>query len=209
MMKVTYIGHACFKVEAQGYTVIFDPYADGSVPGYGPVREEADLILCSHEHRDHGARQCVTLKEGGKNPFRITEIATWHDDAKGTLRGNNIICILDDGDLRIAHFGDLGCLLTAEQKTQLQGLDAVMIPVGGHYTIDAKTAKKIVDEICPKVVIPMHYCGDDFGYDVIGPVDRYLELCDDVEIKAASSVDITKDMPAGTVVLKAQNLMTK
>ena len=58
-MKITWIGHACFKIESDGYTLIFDPYADGFVPGLKPLREKADMVLCSHEHGDHNAKKLV------------------------------------------------------------------------------------------------------------------------------------------------------
>jgi L-ascorbate metabolism protein UlaG (beta-lactamase superfamily) len=32
-----------------------------------------------------------------------------------------------------------------------------MIPVGGTYTIDAKTAVEVIGQIEPKIIIPMHY----------------------------------------------------
>ena len=35
-MKITWIGHACFKIESNGYTLIIDPYEDGYVPGLKP-----------------------------------------------------------------------------------------------------------------------------------------------------------------------------
>ena len=50
-MKITYLGHSCFKVESRGYVVVLDPYEEGSVPGYGPVREEADVLTVSHWSR--------------------------------------------------------------------------------------------------------------------------------------------------------------
>ena len=93
------------------------------------------------------------------SPFTITEIHTWHDDARGTKRGSNCIRIFDDGTYRVAHLGDLGCELEPEQIEALKGLDAVMIPVGGFYTIDAKQAKALIDQIEPRVTIPMHYRG--------------------------------------------------
>ena len=65
-MKLTYLGHSCFKLEDQGYTVIFDPYADGYVPGYGNVREKADLVLCSHGHGDHSATDVVEMIREGR-----------------------------------------------------------------------------------------------------------------------------------------------
>ena len=52
-MKLTWLGHSCFKMESNGYTVILDPYEDDYVPGLAPVRETADAVFCSHEHKDH------------------------------------------------------------------------------------------------------------------------------------------------------------
>ena len=131
-MKLTWLGHSCFKMESNGYTIILDPYEDGYVPGLAPVRETADAVFCSHEHSDHNGRETVTLKQDGVlSPFTITEIHTWHDDARGTKRGSNCIRIFDDGTYHVAHLGDLGCELESEQIEALKGLDAVMIPVGG------------------------------------------------------------------------------
>ena len=114
--------------------------------------------------------------------------------------------MLDNGTYRIAHFGDLGCELTEEQAELLKDLDMALIPVGGFFTIDAKTAKKIVNSIQPKTVIPMHYSGDGFGFDVIAPVEAYLDLCGDVVLTGESAIEISEQTPAGTVVLVPQNL---
>ena len=85
-MKITWIGHSCFKVEEAGYRIVFDPYDDGYVPGLGPVRETAEEVLCSHEHGDHNARKRVTLVSGSKSPFTVTKIETFHDPLKGDRR---------------------------------------------------------------------------------------------------------------------------
>ena len=76
----------------------------------------------------------------------------------------------------MAHLGDLGCELEPEQLEALKGLDALMIPVGGFYTVGPKEAKEIVDALQARVVIPMHYRSDAFGFDVLAPVEDFLEL---------------------------------
>ena len=50
-------GHSCFRLDfGEGGSVIFDPYAKGSVPGAElPKKPEADLVFCSHDHADHNA----------------------------------------------------------------------------------------------------------------------------------------------------------
>lgn len=205
-MKITYLGHSCFKIESKGYEIVLDPYQDGKVPGYKPLRVTADQVLCSHGHGDHCGVECVTLREGGKSPFTVETLDTWHDDQKGALRGADTIHILDDGQCRVAHLGDLGCELTAEQKDKLRGLTALLIPVGGYYTIDAAQATALADELSPAVVIPMHYRGEGFGYDVIGPLEAFTALRGDVKEYPGSALELTPETAKQTAVLRPQNI---
>ena len=118
-MKLIWNGHSCFTVETSEGTAVFDPYQDGSVPGYAPLTLTADQVLCSHGHGDHNAAEAVTLT--GKAPsYKVEELATFHDPEQGTLRGPNTIRILSAEGMRIAHLGDLGCDLTAEQVEKLR-----------------------------------------------------------------------------------------
>lgn len=200
-ITITWLGHACFQVESEGYKIVFDPYEDGSVPGCGPIRTTAHQVICSHGHHDHSAANLIELLPPTESPFRITRLDTWHDDTQGTKRGPNTITILDHGSLRIAHMGDIGCELTSKQKDILKGIDAVMIPVGGFFTIDAVQAKKMADEIEAKVVIPMHYRTETMGYDVIGTLDAFTELCDVVVQYPDDTLEITRDTERHTAVL--------
>ena len=52
-MELIWNGHSCFTVNTNEGTVVLDPFEDGKVPGYKPLRLKADLVLCSHEHADH------------------------------------------------------------------------------------------------------------------------------------------------------------
>ena len=204
-MKITWLGHSCFTIESQGYKIVLDPYKDGSVPELAPVREEADHVLCSHGHGDHCGTECVSLRQGKSSPFTVETIDTWHDDKKGALRGSNTIHILSDGQCRVAHLGDLGCELTPEQKDRLRNLTALLIPVGGHYTIDAAQAKRLADELSPAVTVPMHYRQAGVGYIVIGTVKRFIKLCDDVVTYPGSELELTPQISRQTAVLNPQN----
>ena len=79
-----------------------------------------------------------------------------------------------------------------------------MVPVGGFFTIGPKEAKKLMDELKPNVVIPMHYRGEGFGYDVIGTLDEYTKLCDNVVEYDTNEIEIKKNMPVQTAVLKLE-----
>lgn len=74
-MKITYLGHSCFKIESQSYSIVLDPYTEGSVPGYKPVQETADRILCSHRHQDHcGAKGAALWEDVKASPFTVETI---------------------------------------------------------------------------------------------------------------------------------------
>lgn len=201
-MKITYIGHACFKLETAGAALVLDPYADGSVPGLTPVRETADAVLCSHSHGDHGCRENVSLtgKALEDTPFKVDWIDTWHDDVQGAKRGPNRIHIIHAEGLKIVHLGDLGCELTDEQFELLCDTDCLMVPVGGFYTIDGNQAAAIAARIGAGITIPMHFRGEGFGYDVISEAadftDHFVE-----EDEGESSIELAGGTSGNRVVL--------
>lgn len=199
-MKLTWNGHSCFTLETAEGSVVFDPYEDGYVPGLAPLSLSADLVLCSHGHRDHGAASLVKLT--GRAPsFRVEELHSFHDPERGALRGPDTIHIITAEGMRAAHLGDLGCDLDPEQRDALKGLDLLMIPVGGHYTIDAAKAHALVNELRPRVVVPMHYRSDTFGFDVLTRLEDYLALCGEVVRYPGNSLELTPETPAQTAIL--------
>lgn len=199
-MNLIWNGHSCFTLETAEGSVVFDPYRDGSVPGLSPIRLTADLVLCSHDHRDHGARELVGLT--GRTPsFSVETISTFHDPEGGALRGPDTIHIVAAEGMRLAHLGDLGCALSREQLDRLRGLDVLMIPVGGYYTIDASQAQELVEELKPRIVVPMHYRSDTFGYEVIARLEDFLALRSDVVRYPGSALEITPHTPTQTAVL--------
>jgi len=199
-MNLIWNGHSCFTLETAEGSVVFDPYRDGSVPGLSPIRLTADLVLCSHDHRDHGARELVGLT--GRTPsFSVETISTFHDPEGGALRGPDTIHIVAAEGMRLAHLGDLGCIPTPEQLDRLRGLDVLLIPVGGYYTIDASQAQELVEDLKPRIVVPMHYRSDTFGYEVIARLEDFLALRSDVVRYPGSALEITPHTPTQTAVL--------
>lgn len=206
-MQITWLGHSCFKIESEKAVIIVDPYQDGSVPGLGPVREHAELVLCSHGHGDHCGTECVTVSGAPVSDVKITKIETFHDHHNGTRRGTNTIHIIEADGYRIAHLGDLGCSLQEQQKEQLKNLDLLLIPVGGFYTIDAEEAANLVKELNPKTTIPMHYQGRDnaFGYDVLDTVSEFTKHMDSVAAVAKSAICMENRPETQVVLLTPEN----
>jgi L-ascorbate metabolism protein UlaG (beta-lactamase superfamily) len=106
----------------------------------------------------------------------IEGISSFHDNKEGKERGKNTIYRIEIEGFKICHFGDFGQKeLTEEQKEKLEDLDILMIPVGGVFTISAKEAIKIIQELEPKIVIPMHYSLPKLKIR-LEPVENFLRL---------------------------------
>lgn len=178
-MTITWYGHACFKLESLCGSIVFDPYAPGKVPGWELPALTADMVVCSHGHADHNWAEGVSLT-GKDFSGEILQIPSFHDDRRGALRGGNLITLVEAEGLRIVHMGDIGCELTEEQVEALGRVDVLMIPVGGHYTINATQAWEMAKKLKALIVIPMHYRGKGFGYDVISSVEPFLKLAGNI-----------------------------
>ena len=201
-MKIKWYGHAYFEIVSNGYSVVIDPYSPNSVPGLSMPRVDANKVLCTHEHHDHNNKKGVRIVKSNTCPFRFSTLKTYHDDENGARRGKNSIFILESAGIRVAHFGDLGCMPSDEQLESLRGLDAVMIPVGGYYTLDASLAAELIRRIEPKVIIPMHYRSEAFGYGVLGTVDEFIDLLDGYECyEYGQSIEISADAEEQIAVL--------
>lgn len=202
-MRLTWLGHSCFVVEEDGYRIAIDPYRDGMIPGLSPLRVSAHEVLCSHTHDDHGYAQAVQIIEKTKeSPFLITRVQSAHDDCGGERRGMNTIHVLEANGVRVAHLGDLGTALTNNQRDAIGRLDALLVPIGGFYTIDAAEAKQAADFLSPNVVIPMHFRTNTYGFEVlINTCDDFLALFDDVAVYPTSTIDITPETRKQTASL--------
>lgn len=173
-MKLTWLGHACFLLEQDGYRIVTDPYT--GVEGYPPLAASAHQVVCSHHHFDHDAVDCVALLPPEESPFSVREVETCHDDRGGALRGANTVRVFTAGGVSVTHLGDLGHQLTAEQLAAIGPVDAVLVPVGGVYTVDAAGAKAVCDAIGAKCAVPMHYRHAPYGLPNVAGVEEFLAL---------------------------------
>ena len=163
-MQLKYLGHSSFLIKTRDAKVVTDPF-DPKAVGMKFPKQEADVVTFSHKHPDHSYGAGVSSEalvidwpgESDKLGVRITGYPTFHDKEKGAQRGENTIFKIEADDISILHCGDLGHILTDELVDEIGDVDILLIPVGGHYTIDAAEAVSVIHKIEPSIVIPMHY----------------------------------------------------
>lgn len=180
-MVIDWLGHSCFKVTLKDSKVIlFDPF-DSSV-GYVQQDVEPDIVVISHDHFDHNDLSHVSgdytvVKTEGVHTFgdvTIEGIKTMHDHSGGAHRGQNLVFVLSARGMKLCHMGDIGCVPPDDVLQKLKGVEILLIPVGGNYTIDANEALGICEAVAPNVIIPMHFKTPDTNLD-IAPLHNFLE----------------------------------
>jgi L-ascorbate metabolism protein UlaG (beta-lactamase superfamily) len=202
-MDITYLGHSSFRVRGKTATVVTDPYS-ADVGLKFPRHMEADIVTVSHDHGDHNA---VSQIEGtpfvvkGPGEYEIKGIgvvgfSVFHDEQKGALRGKNTIYRIEVDGVSIVHLGDLGHMLTSEEVEALDGVNILMLPVGGLHTIDAAKASHLINEIEPSIVIPMHYGRPELNQKIFGtlaPLSVFLKEIGKEGVAPVPKLVISKD----------------
>lgn len=168
-----WLGHACFYFASpDGVRVLTDPF-DPEVP-YPKVSVECDVVTMSHEHGDHSSEEGLLgspkilrgLDPKSNEVRKISEtvgdvrfrtVASFHDGESGKKRGKNAIFIADFAGLKVVHLGDLGHCLSQNQVKEIGPCDILLVPVGGYYTIDGKTAAMVAGLLSPRITVPMHF----------------------------------------------------
>ncbi len=184
-MQIIWEGQSCFQIitsrgKEEPVNIVIDPFSEEI--GLKPPKLEADILLITHSRYERNSTKAIS-----GNPFIIDNpgeyeikeviiqgILSWYDvsltraiakggdeataSSTGKEHGQNTIYTIEVEGVRICHLGNLGQKeLTSEQLEKIGNIDILMIPIGGIYTISAKEAMKIMAQIEPKIIIPMHY----------------------------------------------------
>ncbi len=202
-MKIKWYGHAAFLITSdQGVKIITDPYESGAFGGqltYGQIKDQADIVIISHDHADHNDTKSLPgspeiVKGSGSKTLKgisIKGISTYHDPSKGSERGDNTIFTFSIDGMKICHLGDLGHILSEKELAEIGPVDLLLIPVGGYFTIDPNEATRVAEQIKPKILIPMHFKTKKCGFP-IAPVEDFLKGKSNPKRPKASEVAFEK-----------------
>ncbi len=218
MAKITWAGQSCFQISVSNgkdneANIAIDPFDEKiglKMPSFS-----ADILFVTHSHYDHNNTGAVKgspflIENLGEYEIKgvfVQGISSFHDDKEGKERGLNIIYTIEAEDIRFCHLGDFGQKqLTDEQLEKIGKVDILMIPVGGTFTIDSSEATKVIGQIEPKIVIPMHYELPKLKLKLDG-VDKFLKAMgknsvvpqDKLTIKSSA---LSKDGAMEIVVLR-------
>ena len=185
--------HSALKINKNNVIIYVDPFH------IKERYNDADFILITHSHYDHFSEEDIQ-KVRNKNttilitedliskvnsndyknivkvePFQIYEfkdikietIPAYNINKQFHPRENNWVgYILTINQNKYYVAGDTD--ITKENKSVK--CDVAFVPVGGTYTMDAKEAVTLVNEIKPKIAVPIHYG------EIVGSEDDAIEF---------------------------------
>jgi len=163
-MQITWYGHSCFLIKTSiGKRMLIDPF-DNNL-GYNNNFPKCDLITTSHGHFDSSYLDDSNNKTKVINKigtfdmdfFKIEGLNSFQDKCNGLKRGPNIIYIFKDDTYSLCHLGNLGHIPCSLVLEKLKDIDILLIPIGGHFTLNGFEAAKLCKLILPKYIIPMQY----------------------------------------------------
>lgn len=168
MVEIEYFGGNSIKISSSDQAIIANP--DRSFLNLKPVVSKNIIQIASEPRLAISDPDSLLLIEGpGEyeiSKFSIKGFAmNRHTDFNNERSATNYAIDVDDVTMLLV--GNVEDNFTEDHLENLGVADVLIIPIGGGgYTLDSKMAAKIVRQIEPKVVIPIHYAQPGFSYDV-------------------------------------------
>jgi L-ascorbate metabolism protein UlaG (beta-lactamase superfamily) len=183
-LKITFIGHGTLMLNLGGKIIHIDPYSD--VADYNTL-PKADLILLTHEHRDHLDLKALNQVRTEKTVVVLTEACSKqvqggrvmiNGDVK-TIEGlkveavpaYNIVHLRETGQPFHPKGVGNGYILTLSDKRvyiagdtenipemkSLENIDIAFLPMNLPYTMTPEMVVDAVKAFKPKILYPYHF----------------------------------------------------
>ena len=161
-MDITWLGHSCFRLRSEDLVVVCDPYPLSL--GLRPDTRSATVVTVSNTHSNHS-----NWEEVAGDP-RVFSAPGEYEYSGVSVRGvmtplppetpgdqRNVAYSIEIDGVNICHLGDIALPLSTREVDELMPVDVLMMPVGGGCTLGLDQVLQSMQDLDPKVVVPMHY----------------------------------------------------
>lgn len=152
-MIITYFGLSCFRLQSNGLSLLIDPFSGQS--GLKLPRMQNDIILYSHQIAPQtSSEKAFIINCPGEYEIKgcfIYGVPANHQENKLTF-------LIELEGIKLAHLGIISQIkFTQVQLDKLEDVDILMIPVGAGGALTSQQANEVVNELEPRLIIPMYY----------------------------------------------------
>ena len=200
-MDVVWLGHSSFRIHSEGMVVVTDPFPESL--GLRTDARPASVVTVSNTHPNHSATGEVAgepkvFRAPGEyeyNGIVVRGVMTPLPSGVAHEQRNVAYTIEMDG-ISVCHLGDLSRSLTARQAEELKPVDLVLVPAGANCTLSVDQALQTIQDLDPKVVVPMHYSHGQEGV-TLDSVEPFLRRLGVDEAQAQPRLVVTSgNLPA-------------
>ncbi len=194
-MDITWLGHSCFRLHDADMVVVTDPYPTSV--GLRIDNRPASVVTVSNAHPNHNNAESIegdpkVFSNPGEyeyNGVTVRGVMTPLADGQ-PQEERNVAFSIEIGAINVCHLGDISIPLTTRLIDELKPVDVVLVPTGGHCTIDMDQAYQTLQDLDAKIVIPMHYKTEGINVDV-DSIDNFVRRMGLDEIQAQPRLVVT------------------
>lgn len=195
-MHISWLGSTAIKLVAKPFdeevVIVIDPYKPAE--GSSPRSLTPQVAIYTHKSTDSItlSGEPFILDTPGECDIKGVLITTvgGHEEGQTMIR-------LDAEGMSLAHLGLANKSLNQKQREVLSGVDVLFVPVGGVDCYDAEAAVKAVNDLEPRVVIPMAHQSDNDPKSA--PVSQFCK---------AMGIPVVSE-PETKVIIKKKDLPTE
>ncbi len=207
-MEIKWHGESTFTIKGKSTTIVINPVEGGK---HSLKEVKADTILLTDDYHEKaklvkGCEKAEIINWPGEYEVQgaaIISIPTFTNEQEegDSDKGRIVIFSLLVDDIRICHLGEIGQELDEDILEKIGDIDVLIVPVACKRALDNKKIHNAIEDIDPRVIIPMYYDNTEElekFLKEIGTTD--YEEVDVFEVKAKSSLPEER---TDVVVLKA------
>jgi L-ascorbate metabolism protein UlaG (beta-lactamase superfamily) len=157
-MHINWYGHSCFKLQNNQQSLLINPFAPQKA-GFKNPAPKADIFILTNS--EEGINKKGIEKNKGflidmPGEYEVNGVFVYATGIKGQ-KNRMIVCQVNMDNIKYGILGSLNYLLSGQELEKLDGVEVLLIPIGGRDVINIDQAAELINSIEPKIIIPCCY----------------------------------------------------
>ncbi len=193
-MQIYWYGQSFFKIEGKNATIVTDPFTKEI--GLRAPKTKGDILLVSHEFKYLDKSSGESFLINGPGEYEVKDIYMRGIRSKSKKGDLNTIYLISLDEVKLAFLGGFGEKELSEEELDAFGdIDILMLPVGDKDSVlNYKEAVNVINQVEPKIIIPMYYKTSGVKIDLDGP-EKFLKEVGIKPEKVEKVKIISKELP--------------
>ncbi len=166
-VRVDWLGHECFLFTSSlGISILTNPFSPGTSGRTLPSTLKPDIILVTNEQSEFNNvdamantpsvfRGAMGVGSSNSSGIHIRGIAIYENPERPDPHGLSLVFVWRLDGIRFGFLGNVTRALSATEVLEIGSVDVLFVPVGVPAGLTDATRKAIVEQLHPRVVVPM------------------------------------------------------